>query len=69
MENKYFCPKCRLWTDYDVRPISILFVIVCRVCKSEYLALFQQQVHQYEDPHMRDSAIAGHVQIGLSQHS
>ncbi|AEW05632.1 hypothetical protein Sulac_2151 [Sulfobacillus acidophilus DSM 10332] len=44
MENKYFCPKCRLWTDYDVRPMSILFVIVCRACKSEYPALFQQQI-------------------------
>lgn len=44
MENKYFCPKCRLWTAYDVLPMSILFVIVCRVCKSEYPALFQQQI-------------------------
>ncbi len=69
MENKYFCPKCRLWTDYDVRPISILFVIVCRACKSEYPALFQQQIRQYEDPHVRDSASPWNVQVRLSHHS
>lgn len=42
MDNKYFCPKCGQRTEHEVRPMSIILVLICSVCESQRLVLFQQ---------------------------
>jgi hypothetical protein len=40
--SKYFCQKCQLWTEHDIRPISIILVLTCGACQSEWPVLLQQ---------------------------